>query len=251
MKRVEDIYEQTVMEKGEHRKSKEYKRLSPKMKDAVDSIFKVMDAKPSDFLNSFEKTIKDVSKRYKVSEKELMSYFEREMHSACELLQRMDSGFHRRLKNDIVQSHADNVVFTLAALEAFLPDNEYSFQFLSTVEFLRQPLTHDEQDILHDDIFSRETEMWNPFVGPRCRCDLLVNTHCSDEPDDVCFSACDVAWSDRQTADTPLLVQCVDSDISFSAMLHRYSGVREFSVGVPRQCCISGCTHSFLERQPS
>ena len=29
--------------------------------------------------NSFEKTIKDVSKRYKVSEKELMSYFEREM----------------------------------------------------------------------------------------------------------------------------------------------------------------------------
>jgi hypothetical protein len=49
------------------------------MKDAVDSIFKVMDAKPSDFLNSFEKTIKDVSKRYKVSEKDLMKYFEREM----------------------------------------------------------------------------------------------------------------------------------------------------------------------------
>ena len=79
MKRIENIYEQTVMEKGELRKSKEYKKLSPKMKDAVDSIFKVMDAKPSDFLNSFEKTIKDVSKRYKVSEKELMSYFEREM----------------------------------------------------------------------------------------------------------------------------------------------------------------------------
>ena len=29
--------------------------------------------------NSFEKTIKDVSKRYKVSEKDLMKYFEREM----------------------------------------------------------------------------------------------------------------------------------------------------------------------------
>ena len=79
MKRIEDIYEQTVMEKGEHKKSKENKKLSPKMKDAVDSIFKVMDAKPSDFLNSFEKTIKDVSKRYKVSEKDLMKYFEREM----------------------------------------------------------------------------------------------------------------------------------------------------------------------------
>jgi hypothetical protein len=79
MKRIEDIYESTVVEKDEHRKSKEYRKLSPKMKDAVDSIFKVMDAKPSDFLNSFEKTIKDVSKRYKVSEKDLMKYFEREM----------------------------------------------------------------------------------------------------------------------------------------------------------------------------
>ena len=79
MKRIEEIYESTVVENDEHRKSKEYRKLSPKMKDAVDSIFKVMDAKPSDFLNSFEKTIKDVSKRYKVSEKDLMRYFEREM----------------------------------------------------------------------------------------------------------------------------------------------------------------------------
>ena len=79
MKRIEDIYEQTVMEKGEHRKSKEYKKLSPKMKDAVDSIFKVMDAKPSDFLNSFEKTIKDAARKFKVRENELMKYFEREM----------------------------------------------------------------------------------------------------------------------------------------------------------------------------
>jgi len=79
MKKIEDIYEQTVLEKDEHRKSKEYRKLSPKMKDAVDTIFGVMDSKPSDFLNSFEKTIKDVSKRFKVSEKELLSYFEREM----------------------------------------------------------------------------------------------------------------------------------------------------------------------------
>jgi hypothetical protein len=49
------------------------------MKDAVDSIFTVMDAKPSDFLNSFEKTIKDISKKYKVPEKELLDYFEKEM----------------------------------------------------------------------------------------------------------------------------------------------------------------------------
>jgi hypothetical protein len=81
MKKIEEIYESTVVEKDEHRKSKEYKKLSPKMKDAVDSIFKKMDSKPSEFLNTFEKTIKDVSRKFKVSEKDVMSYFEKEMLS--------------------------------------------------------------------------------------------------------------------------------------------------------------------------
>ena len=70
-----------VIEKDEHKKSKEYKKLSPKMKDAVDEIFIKMDSKPSDFLNSFEKSIKEVSKKFKVPEKELIGYFEKEMLS--------------------------------------------------------------------------------------------------------------------------------------------------------------------------
>ena len=78
--RFDDLYE-SLVEKDEHKKSKEYKKLSPKMKDAVDQIFKKMDSKPSDFLNSFEKSIKEVSKKFKVSEKELMNYFEKEMLS--------------------------------------------------------------------------------------------------------------------------------------------------------------------------
>ncbi len=78
--KFENLYE-SIVEKDEHRKSKEYKKLSPKMKDAVDAIFAKMDAKPSDFLNSFEKSIKEVSKKFKVSEKELLKYFEREMLS--------------------------------------------------------------------------------------------------------------------------------------------------------------------------
>ena len=81
MKKIEEIYESTVVEKDEHRKSKEYKKLSPKMKDAIDSIFKKMDSKPSEFLNTFEKTIKDVSRKFKVSEKDVMNYFEKEMLS--------------------------------------------------------------------------------------------------------------------------------------------------------------------------
>ena len=69
----------SVIEKDEHKKSKEYKKLSPKMRSAIDQIFQKMDSKPSDFLNSFEKTIKDVAKKYRVSDKDLLKYFEREM----------------------------------------------------------------------------------------------------------------------------------------------------------------------------
>ena len=78
MKQFNSFYT-SLPEKDEHKKSKQYKKLSPKMKDAVDDIFGKMDSKPQDFLNTFEKTINQVSKKYKVSEKELMGYFEKEM----------------------------------------------------------------------------------------------------------------------------------------------------------------------------
>ena len=77
-KRFDSVYT-PVVEKDEHKKSKEYKKLSPKMRDAVDDIFAKMDSKPQDFLNTFEKTIQQISKKYRVSEKELMGYFEKEM----------------------------------------------------------------------------------------------------------------------------------------------------------------------------
>ena len=77
----EGVYNTAVFERDEHKKSKEYKKLSPKMREAIDQIFKVMDSKPSEFLNTFDKTIKDVSKKFKVKEKDLMGYYEREMLS--------------------------------------------------------------------------------------------------------------------------------------------------------------------------
>ena len=76
MKQFNSLYT-SLPEKDEHKKSKQYKKLSPKMKDAVDDIFNKMDSKPQDFLNTFEKTINQVSKKYKVPEKELMGYFEK------------------------------------------------------------------------------------------------------------------------------------------------------------------------------
>lgn len=74
-------FTQELPEKDEHKKSKEYNKLSPKMKKAIDAIFKEMDSKPSDFLNTFDKTINSVSKKFRVPHKDLMDYFEKEMLS--------------------------------------------------------------------------------------------------------------------------------------------------------------------------
>ena len=76
---MKKFHQISLPEKDEHKKTKEYKKLSPKMKEAVDDIFLKMDTKPSDFLNTFEKTIKQISVKYKVPEKQLMRYFEKEM----------------------------------------------------------------------------------------------------------------------------------------------------------------------------
>ena len=81
MARKFDSFYKHFLEKDEHKKSREYKKLSPKMKSAVDGVFKIMDAKPQDFLNTFEKTIKDISKKNRVREKDLISYFEKEVLS--------------------------------------------------------------------------------------------------------------------------------------------------------------------------
>tara|TARA_Y100000004_G_scaffold78199_1_gene88033 strand:+ start:179 stop:406 length:228 start_codon:yes stop_codon:yes gene_type:complete len=75
MRRIEELYQNVVFEKDEHKKTTEYKKLSPKMRNAVDSIFKTMDAKPSDFLNTFEKTIKDSVKKIQSSRKRTHEIF--------------------------------------------------------------------------------------------------------------------------------------------------------------------------------
>ena len=79
-KTISELYKE-LPEKDEHKTSKEYKKLSPKMKNAVDAIFKEMESKPSDFLNTFDKTINNVSKKFNVPPKKLMDYFEAEVLS--------------------------------------------------------------------------------------------------------------------------------------------------------------------------
>ena len=68
-----------VIEKDEHKKSSTYKKLTPKMKKVIDEVFSAMEKNPSDFLSTFDKTVSNVAKKHGVKEKDIMSYFDKEM----------------------------------------------------------------------------------------------------------------------------------------------------------------------------
>ena len=68
-----------VIEKDEHKKSAQYKKLSPKMKSAVDEVFTVLESNPQDFLSTFDKTVTMVAKKHGVKEKDILKYFDKEM----------------------------------------------------------------------------------------------------------------------------------------------------------------------------
>ena len=68
-----------VIEKDEHKKSAQYKKLSPKMKSAVDEVFTVLESNPQDFLSTFDKTVTTVAKKHGVKEKDILKYFDKEM----------------------------------------------------------------------------------------------------------------------------------------------------------------------------
>jgi predicted nucleic acid-binding Zn-ribbon protein len=61
------------LDESEHKKSKEYKKLSPKMKKAVDDLFRT-----SDSLDKIDTNIARVVKKYGVNKDKIMDYLERE-----------------------------------------------------------------------------------------------------------------------------------------------------------------------------
>ena len=72
-------FHQSVIEKNEHKNSAEYKKLTPKMRTAVDELYATLEKKPSDFLSTFDKTVTKVAKKNGVKEKDIMKYFDKEM----------------------------------------------------------------------------------------------------------------------------------------------------------------------------
>ena len=72
-------FQRTVVEKDEHKKSAEYKKLTPKMKTAIDQLYTTLEKKPADFLSTFDKTVEKVAKKNGVKERDIMRYFDKEM----------------------------------------------------------------------------------------------------------------------------------------------------------------------------
>ena len=68
-----------VTEKDEHKKSSAYKKLTPKLKKAVDDTFSTMEKQPGDFLKTFDKNVEKVAKKHGVTVKNIMNYFDKEM----------------------------------------------------------------------------------------------------------------------------------------------------------------------------
>ena len=77
MKKFSEFHQ--VIEKDEHRKSAQYKKLSPKMRTAVDEVFSILESNPQDFLSTFDKTVSKGAKKHGVKEKDILKYFDKEM----------------------------------------------------------------------------------------------------------------------------------------------------------------------------
>ena len=65
-------------EKTDHRRSPVYKKLAPKAKEAVDDVYAQMEKTPGKVLMNFSKVMKDVTKKYKVQQKDIVAYFKKE-----------------------------------------------------------------------------------------------------------------------------------------------------------------------------
>ena len=68
-----------VIEKDEHKKSSTYKKLTPKMKKAVDDTFATLEKQPGDFLSTFDKNVEKVAKKHGEKVKYIRRYFDKEM----------------------------------------------------------------------------------------------------------------------------------------------------------------------------
>ena len=76
-KTLSKFKEESITEGNDYKRTRQYNKLSPKMKKAVDMVFRAAD-KSADVIADFEKNVKAASKMYNVSVNDLMNYFDKE-----------------------------------------------------------------------------------------------------------------------------------------------------------------------------
>ena len=76
-KTLSKFKEEIITDSNDYKRTRQYNKLSPKMKKAVDMVFRAAD-KSADVIADFEKNVKAASKQYNVNAKDLMNYFDKE-----------------------------------------------------------------------------------------------------------------------------------------------------------------------------
>jgi ribosome-binding protein aMBF1 (putative translation factor) len=77
MKWLSKFKQENITEANDYKRTRQYNKLTPKMKRAVDMVFRMAD-KSADVIKDFEKNVDTASKQYGVSKNDLMNYFDKE-----------------------------------------------------------------------------------------------------------------------------------------------------------------------------
>ena len=77
MKLLNKFIEDNITESNDYKWTRQYNKLTPKMKRAVDMVFRAAD-KDADVIANFEKNVDTAAKQFGVRKQDLMKYFDKE-----------------------------------------------------------------------------------------------------------------------------------------------------------------------------
>jgi|TARA_Y100000816_G_scaffold22958_1_gene14763 hypothetical protein len=77
MKLLSKFIEDNITESNDYKRTRQYNKLTPKMKRAVDMVFRAAD-KDADVIANFEKNVDTAAKQFGVRKQDLMKYFDKE-----------------------------------------------------------------------------------------------------------------------------------------------------------------------------
>ena len=77
MKWLSSFIKEHITEANDYKRTRQYNKLTPRMKRVVDMVFRAAD-KDADVIKNFEKNVNAAAKKFRVSKDDLMNYFDKE-----------------------------------------------------------------------------------------------------------------------------------------------------------------------------